>query len=110
MSAALEQNVNNDRWITIAVRYDRYHPPEKKRKHSPYSVRSTADEVEGAEKMSVVFSLGIPLSAAQINNKSPFNVKGYAGQRLGERKPSFLTLNCGETLAYVFHKDGQLEL
>lgn len=26
LSAALEQNVNNDRWITIAVRYDRYHP------------------------------------------------------------------------------------
>lgn len=25
LSAALEQNVNNDRWITIAVRYDRYH-------------------------------------------------------------------------------------
>lgn len=61
LSAALEQNVNIDRWITIAVRYDRYHPLEKKkrRKHAPYSVTSTADEVEGAEKMPVIFSLGI---------------------------------------------------
>lgn len=110
LSAALEQNVNNDRWITIAIRYDRYHPLEKKKKtlslfseiHSWWGWRSRKNVRH--------FLFGNPLSAAQINNKSPFNVKGYAGERLGERKPSFLTLNCGETLAYVFHKDRQLEL
>lgn len=102
LSAALEQNINNDRWISITVRYDRYHSTKSRK--SSCSVRYTTDKVERAgKKIARRILFRNLLTAAQINNKSPFNVKVDAQEPSGESQLCILTLSCRKTLVFLFY-------